>query len=35
MVLGMGKDRWTWEDDDEDVREKREAKVTEKLYWEL
>jgi hypothetical protein len=34
-TLGMSKDRWVWDESDEDVREKREAEITDKLHWEL
>jgi hypothetical protein len=33
--LGMSKDRWLWDESDEDIREKREAEITDKLHWEL
>lgn len=34
-VLGLGRDRWVWPDeDDEEVRERREQRAVQALHWE-
>lgn len=34
-TLGISRDRYLWNDDEEDVIEKQEAKVSEYLHWEI